>query len=274
MSSNLEKPVLQRTHWAEDASILRAVVGSTVHGLALEGTDDHDEMGICIEPIELVVGLQHFEQYIYRTAEERARHDPESDQRYKGKTPPSQAGDIDLVIYSLRKFCALASAGNPSILILLFAEPTLATPLGLELRETRDMFASREAGARFLGYLKAQKERLLGTRGQMRITRTDLIEKHGYDTKYAMQAIRLGYQGIEYLRDGKLTLPMQIVERNWLLQVRRGEWHFPAVIKAIEECEARLLTLLDTSPLPKRPDRAAINRFLSNAYLSTWRKDA
>lgn len=270
----LSQTYARSAHWAEDASILRAVVGSTVHGLALEGTDDHDEMGICIEPIELVIGLQHFEQYIYRTAEERARHDPEDDQRYKGMTPPSQAGDLDLVIYSLRKFCRLASAGNPTILILLFAEPTLATPLGLELRAARDMFASREAGARFLGYLKAQKERMLGTRGQMRVTRTELIEKYGYDTKYAMQAIRLGYQGIEYLEDGKLTLPMDTVSRNWLMQVRRGEWHFPAVIKAIEECEARLLSLLDRSPLPKRPDRHAIDRFLSSAYLSTWRSNA
>ncbi|HET6563038.1 MAG TPA: hypothetical protein VFG72_14270 [Marmoricola sp.] len=30
--------------------ILRSVVGSGVHGIAIEGTDDHDEMGIYIEP--------------------------------------------------------------------------------------------------------------------------------------------------------------------------------------------------------------------------------
>ena len=30
--------------------ILRATVGSTAHGLHLAGTDDRDEMGICIEP--------------------------------------------------------------------------------------------------------------------------------------------------------------------------------------------------------------------------------
>jgi predicted nucleotidyltransferase len=258
-------------HWAEEASILRAVVGSTIHGLALEGTDDHDEMGVCIEPLELVVGLQHFEQYVYRTAEDRARHDPEEDQRYRGQTPPSRAGDTDLVIYSLRKFCRLASAGNPSILILLFAEPLMATTLGLELRQKHEMFASRQAGARFLGYLQAQRERMLGTRGQMRVTRTELIEKHGYDTKYAMHAIRLGYQGIEYLKTGKLTLPMPNIERNWLMQVRRGEWAFAAVIREIEEIEIRLKGLLDTSPLPKRPDLRAIDKFLTNAYLSTWR---
>jgi uncharacterized protein len=37
--------------------ILRSVVGSGVHGIAIAGTDDHDEMGVCIEPPERVVGL-------------------------------------------------------------------------------------------------------------------------------------------------------------------------------------------------------------------------
>src|SRR5258708_7777734 len=190
--------------WVSDATILRSTVGSGAHGIAVQGTDDHDEMGICIEPIELVVGLQTFEQHIYRSAEERARHAPEADQRYAGKTPPSQPGDLDLVVYSLRKFVKLAAAGNPSILVLLFAPPQHISFWGEELLRQREMFASREAGKRFLGYLMAQRERMLGTRGQMRVTRTELVEKFGYDTKYAAHAVRLGYQGIEYLNHGKL----------------------------------------------------------------------
>ena len=39
---------------AEDGCILRSVVGSTVHGLSNPGTDDRDEMGVCIEPKEHV----------------------------------------------------------------------------------------------------------------------------------------------------------------------------------------------------------------------------
>ncbi|MGH3741925.1 MAG: hypothetical protein ACRDT8_12995 [Micromonosporaceae bacterium] len=36
--------------------ILRSVVGSGVHGIAIEGTDDRDEMGVYIEPAEHVLG--------------------------------------------------------------------------------------------------------------------------------------------------------------------------------------------------------------------------
>jgi hypothetical protein len=56
---------------AERGLILRCQVGSGVHGTAVSGTDDRDEMGICIEPPEYVIGLKLFEQYEHHTAWER-----------------------------------------------------------------------------------------------------------------------------------------------------------------------------------------------------------
>ena len=50
--------------------ILRTQVGSGLHGVTIAGTDDRDEMGVCIEPPECVVGLNEFEQYIFRTQPE------------------------------------------------------------------------------------------------------------------------------------------------------------------------------------------------------------
>jgi hypothetical protein len=61
---------------AEPNTILRCEVGSSVHGLAIEGTDDRDEMGICLEPPEYVIGLKHFEQWTYRTQPQGQRSDP------------------------------------------------------------------------------------------------------------------------------------------------------------------------------------------------------
>jgi uncharacterized protein len=43
---------------AKRGMIIRSLVGSTVHGLELEGTDDRDEMGVCVEPPEYVAGLR------------------------------------------------------------------------------------------------------------------------------------------------------------------------------------------------------------------------
>ena len=95
---------------AERTTILRVPAGSTLHGLHIPGTDDRDEVGVCIEDIDAAIGFSEFEQFIYRTAAEReGKHDA-----------PSQAGDLDLTIFSLRKFLRLAMQGNPQILQCLF----------------------------------------------------------------------------------------------------------------------------------------------------------
>ena len=54
--------------------------------------------------------------------------------------------------------------------------------------------------------MQRQRERMIGTRGQMNVTRPELISKYGYDTKYAGHLVRLGYQGIEVMLSGGLTL--------------------------------------------------------------------
>jgi hypothetical protein len=40
------------------------------------------------------------------------------------------------------------------------------------------------------------------------VTRPELVEKHGYDTKFAAHMVRLGYQGVELLETGRFTLPL------------------------------------------------------------------
>jgi predicted nucleotidyltransferase len=107
---------------ATDGCVLRALVGSTVHGLSNPGTDDRDEMGVCIEPPEYVIGLRRFEHFVYRT---------------QGEGQPSGPGDLDLTIYGLRKWCRLALRGSPTVLLLLFVEGDdvlLRTPVGEELQ--------------------------------------------------------------------------------------------------------------------------------------------
>ena len=76
------------------------------------------------------------------------------------------------------------------------------TELGRRAARARPAILSRRAGRGYLGYLHGQKERLLGARGQKRVNRPELVEAHGYDTKYAMHAARLGYQGLELLETG------------------------------------------------------------------------
>ena len=70
---------------------------------------------------------------------------------------------------------------------------------GAELVDNAHRFVSGLAADRFLGYLQGQKAAMLGEKGA-HTNRPELVAIHGYDSKYAMHALRLGYQGVELLR--------------------------------------------------------------------------
>jgi predicted nucleotidyltransferase len=253
----------------EQGTILRATVGSTVHGLHHGGQDDRDEMAVFIEPPEYLLGLRlarkpgvrnlyRFEHWVERTQPEGARSGP---------------GDLDLVAYSLRKYVRLALKGHATVLLLLFVPGELTlieTELGKRLRQLRPAILSKRAGRGYLGYLRGQKERLLGTRGQRRVNRPELVEAHGFDTKYAMHALRLGYQGLELLESGWVTLPMPEPKRSRVMAVRRGERSLDEVLAEIDEVESRLEAALEQTALPESPDDDAVNAFLVDAYRRAW----
>jgi hypothetical protein len=144
------------------------------------------------------------------------------------------------------------------------------TELGEELRALRPSILSQRAGRGYLGYLGGQKERLLGTRGQKRVNRPELVDAHGYDTKYAMHAARLGHQGLELLEKGFVTLPMPEPERSRVMAIRTGVRSFDEAVAEIEEVEARLKDALERTDLPAAPDRVAVDDFLVHAYRRGW----
>lgn len=248
---------------AANHTILRCQVGSGLHGTSIAGTDDRDEMGICVEPPEYVIGLQRFEQYIYRTATERTG-DPNE---------PSQPGDLDLTVFSLRKWLRLALQGNPTVLLPLFApdhEIVTMTRLGQELRDHTDMIISRQAGERFIGYLRQQRQRLLDGTVAKRVNRPALVERYGFDTKFASHMVRLGIQGVELLETGRITLPVPEPWRSWIVDLRQGRHGCGEALQAALESETKLLRLVDTADLPARPDAARADRWLMSVYERAW----
>jgi hypothetical protein len=98
----------------------------------------------------------------------------------------------------------------------------------------------------------------------------ELVEKYGFDTKFAMHALRLGIQGCEFLATGRLTLPMQEQDRDYLLGVRQGVVSFDAVLERLRGLEEDLTALRRTSSLPDEPDNAAADDFLNEEYLKAW----
>jgi hypothetical protein len=136
-------------------------------------------------------------------------------------------------------------------------------------------FVSRAAGAAFLGYLQAQKQRLLGLRGHggHGSPRPDLVEKYGYDTKFAMHMLRLGIQGVELLTRGSLALPMAHDDRRYLLSVREGAVDLQGVLTRAGELESNIVELMESGPLPEKPNTAPIERWMLNTYHEAWAEE-
>ena len=111
---NVMNEIISHGFPQERGRLIHALVGgSQLHGVKLEGTDDHDIYGIYVEAPECCF-WEAFPHFVTSTAPQSERN---------------KAGDVDVICYSLRKFARLAAAGNPTILHMLFTPADMAGSL-------------------------------------------------------------------------------------------------------------------------------------------------
>lgn len=217
--------------------ILLGFRGSVVHGTYRppenpNSVDDIDLMAVHVGPLEHYLGF-----------------------RRKGQeTVDESSGPWDVVSYEVRHYFKLLRKNNPNVQQLLWTPERFivqATDLGQRLRTRREMFLSKQAYDAFNGYAYSQYQKLekKDHRGYMGQKRKKLVERHGYDTKYASHLIRLIRMGCEYLRAGKVQLPRP--DADELLAIKRGEWTLQEVRDAAREGFDALEKARDESPLPE-----------------------
>ena len=246
------------------STILLVEVGSTAHGTGIPGGEDYDQLGVVVELPHEVLGLDErgFATVMQRTQPEGSRSGP---------------GDVDRTLHSLRRFLRLAASGNPSILMALWAPVDHATAEGKELQALGDAFIGRHVVPRYRGYMQSQAQRLLGTRGGGHGRRggggrEELVEAHGYDTKYAMHCARLGFQCQELLTTGELKLPIQGEPAEWLRAVRRGEVAFDEWWATVLRLDGDLDGLQHDDRYPPEPDRARIDAWAIATHQAVWQR--
>lgn len=199
--------LLERRGIGKERVLLLAETGSTAHGINVSGQDDLDLIVVWAESYRQLVNKSATESQMIRTQPEGTRSGP---------------GDIDLQVYTLGKFTRLVSGGNPSILNALFTSYRLIGGPAVEWADMPKFVCGAKAA--YLGYAEQQRDRWTGARGQKNVNRPELVEKYGYDTKYAAHAIRLALQGYEFLTTGKVTLPMVGYDRDVVVGVRTGTY--------------------------------------------------
>ena len=127
------------------------VGGSELHGAKVQGTDDLDIYGLYIEPPEMILGLESMPHFVWSTAGNERRNGPK---------------DVDITLYSLKKWAGLACKGNPTALHFLFTKSAVRNKVWSEILEEKEVFLSRSCVPQFLGFADAQLKRMTGKLGR------------------------------------------------------------------------------------------------------------
>lgn len=216
--------------------ILKGKTGSHAHGTATADSDD-DYRGIVIAPKSFYLGLDHFEQY--------------------------EQSDPDIVYYDIQKFVQLALKANPSILELLFLdEYELITPYAEKLIAIRDQFLSMRCAKTYIGYAVSQLHKLKiklnpASRTEKRMA---LVEKYGYDTKFAAHLVRLLNTCKEVL-EGKGLL-VRRPNAAELLEIRNGKYTLDEIEVVANSLIEEVRAAEGVSTIRIDPDYHLVNRVL------------
>lgn len=236
------------------ANLIQAFIGgSQLHGAKIDSTDDTDWYGVFIEPPDKIIGLERDEFFVYTTGGKEGGNGPQ---------------DIDVCLYSLRKWAGMAAKGNPSALHFIFAKERFFTRWWERVRQHRSVFASRKHLNPFIKFADDQMDRLLGRKGQKNTHRAELERAYGFDTKYAMHVIRLYLEGKEYMETGVITLPNPRVDL--LIDIRKGKYKLSEIEAMGEELQVAAYAAQKKSPLPEGVDLGAVTKLITGVYLDFW----
>lgn len=231
--------------WLEERTIILSPTGSHAYGTNTEDSDK-DFKGVVIPPVDYYLGLDTFNEY----------------NNSGGKNFRNTKDDVDISLIHVNKFVRDAMQGVPNNIEILFARPEdylKVTDLGQLLIDNRHLFLSKLIQKKFGGYAYSQIQKLKNKQSNG-TGRQDLIEAHGYDTKFFMHSIRLLSSAIEILETGDSHTYRP--DRELLIKCRNGEYSLEEALELVEVYDARLKASLKTSPLPKTPDYQKINKLL------------
>jgi predicted nucleotidyltransferase len=230
------------------------ITGSEAYGVS-SGGSDLDIAGFCIPRKQDVFPhlkgeIPGFGRQIKRFEAWQQHHidDPESGKQY------------DFCIYSIVKFFSLCMENNPNMVDILFAPQRCVlhcTRIGSMVRERRHIFLHKGGWHKFKGYAYSQQHKMDIKNPQGK--RKEVVEKHGFDVKFAYHTVRLLLEIEQILSEQTLDLERN---REVLKAIRRGEWAADQIRRFFQDKEVQLERLYHESPLPYKPDEEEIKSLL------------
>jgi predicted nucleotidyltransferase len=233
-------------------------MGSVAYGVSSD-TSDLDVYGWAIPPKDDVFPhlrgevagfgtqkprFQQFQEHHVHDADALAGH---------GRT-------YDLTVFGVVKFFSLAMDNNPNVIDCLFTPATCvlhSTRVGNLVREQRRLFLHKGAWPKFKGYAYSQLHKMATKVAKGK--RAELVERHGFDTKFGYHVVRLVTECEQILMEGDIDLQR---DNERLKAIRRGEWTEERLRQWFADKESHLERLYAESALPAAPDEGRIRALL------------
>jgi len=168
----------------------------------------------------------------------------------------------DLSIFNIVKYFELLRQNNPNMIDSLFTPENCVvhcTQVGRMVRDARRLFLSRECWKKFRGYAHAQLKKMNDKNPVGH--RQEIIEKHGYDVKFAYHILRLFDEVEQILLEDDLDLQRA---REPMKAIRRGDWSAEEVRRWTMEKEIVLEKAYLECKLPEKPPVEPLRQLLIN----------
>jgi predicted nucleotidyltransferase len=256
--NKLEKQgLIHPPKWLPDNILFLGYGGSVSYGASAD-TSDMDCFGFCMPPKHLLFPYSIGGE-ILGFGKQHQRFNVWSEHHIK---TPDNKKEYDFSVYNIVDFFQLALENNPNILDILFLPRRCilhTTQIGELVRENRKLFLHKGAMHKLRGYMFSQMSKIKNKTNSNNLKRAALIERFGFDTKFAMNVVRLALEAEQILVEHDLD-----IERNSeiLKSIRRGEWTLEQIDSWATEKEKSLETLYANSTLRNVPDEPAIKELL------------
>jgi uncharacterized protein len=255
-----DRGLIKPPRWLPGNVQYETIMGSVAYGVSSD-TSDMDVYGWAIPPKDDLFPHRRGEVPGFGTP--RPRFEQYEEHHVQDSDALGGCGrTYDLTIYGIVKFFNLAMENNPNIIDSLFTPVNCilhSTRVGNVVREHRKLFLHKGAWPKFKGYAYSQLRKLGNKTPQGK--RALLVEKHGYDVKFAYHVVRLLTEVEMILMEEDIDL-----QRNneQLKAIRRGEWTENRLRIWCAEKESHLEKAYAESKLRAVPDEPKIRTLLLN----------
>lgn len=252
-----ELGIAKPPRWLPTNTHYETIMGSEAYGVS-SGSSDVDIYGFAIPHKNEV--FPHLRGDIPGFGRQKQRFDQYHEHHL---ADPSGQKSYDVTVYGIVRYFQLAMENNPNILDSLFTPATCVlhvTRVGNMVRDNRKLFLHKGCWYRFKGYAYSQLHQT-SFKNPQNSKRKELIDAHGYDTKFAYHGVRLLLEAEQILATKDLNLQR---DREQLKSIRLGEWTEKEIKKWASAKTTSLEKLYAESDLPQGPDEPAIKSLLLN----------